>query len=94
MCVDLQVCSWVYRYIYISLLNVHFLIPVDASLYIYICVCMYMNMYVVNMYTLAGTVVIQQRKSVSLDVGAKRLWRSMSVRQRVEAWYSPSTVLT
>ena len=91
---DLQVCSWVYRYIYISLLNVHFSIPVDASVYIYVCVCMYMNMYAVNMYTLAETVIIQQSKSVSLDVGVKRLWRSTPVRQRVEAWYSPSTVLT
>lgn len=61
---------------------------------IFMYVCMYMNMYAVNMYTLAETVIIQQSKSVSLDVGVKRLWRSTPVRQRVEAWYSPSTVLT
>lgn len=77
----LQVCSWVYRSIYIYLLSVCFLIPVDVSLCIYVCVCMYMSMCAVNMYTLAGAVIIQQSKSVSLDLGVKRLWRSTSMRQ-------------
>ena len=77
----LQVCSWVYRSIYIYLLSVCFLIPVDVSLCIYVCVCMYMSMCAVNMYTLAEAVIIQQSKSVSLDLGVKGLWRSTSMRQ-------------
>ena len=52
VCVDLQVCSWVYRYIYISLLNVHFSIPVDASVYIYVCV--YVYEYVCSKYVYTG----------------------------------------
>ena len=37
------------------------------------------------MYTLAETVIIQKSKSVSLVLGVKRMWKSTSMRQRVEA---------
>ena len=90
-CVCVCVCTYKFvhgymgAFIFLFLTCIFKYLWMPVSIYMYVCVFMYMNMYVVNMYTLAETVIIQQSKSVSLVLGVKRMWRSTSMRQRVEA---------
>ena len=44
-----------------------------------------MNMYVVNMYAPAETIIIQQSKSVSLVLGVEGVRGSTSKRQRIDS---------